>query len=113
MIKIVHARPGFYAPMLYCDYCKKRITDAGSAAAITVSHPMPEGASSDVLHVHKGDCHDAVEKKLGGTAGWEELSRHIMQLNYNVDLSPEKLQAHRDADAEGIGMFRYPDEKEE
>jgi hypothetical protein len=107
MIKIVHHIPGRYAPLLFCDTCGKRITDAGLAAAVTVGHPVPEGESSEVLHVHKGECHDAVDRRLGRQAGWDELSRHLLHLIYNVDLSIGKLQAHKEADAE-CDMFHIP-----
>jgi hypothetical protein len=111
MIKIIHHRPGRYAPPLFCDTCGKRITDAGLAAAVTVGHPIPEGESSEVLHVHKGECHDAVDRRLGRQAGWDELSRPLLHLIYNVDLSPEKLIDHREADVE-CGMFRVPNDAE-
>lgn len=109
MIKIVHHIPGRYAPLLFCDVCGERITNASRAAALTVSHSMPEGESSEVLHVHKGDCHTAADRRAGLTLGWEEMSRHLLHLIYNVGLSPEKLEAHREADKE-CDLFHVPDD---
>ena len=62
MIKIAHIKAGKYSPILHCDFCGKRITEAGLAAAVTVSQPIPLEESSEVLHVHKGACLDAVDE---------------------------------------------------
>ena len=104
MIKILHQKTGRYAPVLLCDACGKPITHAGLAAAITLSDPIPEGEHSDVLYVHKGECHSLTDVRLGKQSGWEEMSRHLLHLLYNIGLSPEKLLALRYMDT-GIGLF--------
>ena len=110
MIKIIHHKPGRYAPVLFCDICAKPITDAGLAAAVTVSHPIPEGETSEVMYVHKGDCHDAADRRLGKKAGWDELSRHLRQLLYNTGLSPKKLQAQQAMDKDCGDWFTTPED---
>lgn len=97
MIKAVHHPHGGSVPILVCDVCGKRILEAGDGAVLTVSHPIPEGAESKVLHVHQTACYAVAENNLGHKLGHEEVWRHLLYLLYSLGLSPEKLQAYSPA----------------
>jgi hypothetical protein len=89
---------GTMYPILVCDFCGKRIDDAGIAAAVMPeSKPYPNG-NGRVLFVHKGACHNAVEKTEGHAGGWEELSRHLRLLLHNVKLPPTQLADEMEKD---------------
>ena len=83
---------GRSAPVLVCDSCCERITDAGMAAA--VFQPASERTElQPVLHVHKGRCHDKADAKCGGRTGgnWVELDRHLLQLFLNSGVNAERF----------------------
>lgn len=83
---------GRSAPILLCDYCEERITDAGMGAA--VFQPASESTElQPVLHVHKGRCHDSADAKCGGRTGgdWVELDRHLLQLLFNSGIDLDRL----------------------
>ncbi len=92
MIKVWY-KDGRYVPIITCDICNERIEDAAVAAAVAPSGEPDKDQVLDVLHAHKGRCHEAAEHKLGGdlNTGWEELSVHVLYLARNVKLSPEAL----------------------
>ena len=102
MIKNINIK-GMTGPVIYCDTCGKRIEDA-SRAVVLAAEKIEEKQTSEVLYVHKGKCHDKAEAKIGSN-GWQELSRHLLQLVYNVGLSIEDLEARKDTDVELGGAF--------
>lgn len=79
------------APMLFCDVCGDRIEDAGKAAVV-FDNFRKDGERAKTLHVHKGiidgkTCHheaDLIIRSGGGTPGWQELKRHLVDLAHNV-----------------------------
>ncbi len=73
-------------PALRCDHCGKRILGAGMAAVLY--HFPKEGEETDVLIVHKGQCHRAKE---GEYSSWDELSTFLQELTHNLSL-PEELR---------------------
>ena len=95
---------GKVAPIVVCDACGERIKDATMAAVLT-SGAIVDGDSAEVKHVHKGQCHDAMEKTIDGH-GWEEMDRHLLQLIYNAGLSIDKLEARRQTDND-VGGYLY------
>ena len=84
---------GRYAPVLICDICEQRITDAGLAGVVSRTDQAGGVELNEVLYAHKGRCLDAAEEKLGGyrVTGWRELSDHLIDLLYNCGLTVEKL----------------------
>jgi hypothetical protein len=94
---------GMTGPVLYCDTCGKRIEDASRGIALAAVK-VEEKRTSEVLYLHKGKCHAKAEAKVGSN-GWQELSRHLVQLIYNVGLSIEDLEARKDTDCELGGAF--------
>ena len=102
MIKIINLG-GMTGPVIYCDCCGKRIDDA-SRAAVLAAAKTQEKHTSAVLYVHKGKCHEKAEAQVG-SHGWQELSRHLLQLIYNAGLSLEDLEARRVTDTDLGGAF--------
>lgn len=88
---------GRYAPLLLCDTCGKRIENSGMGAAVH-ANGREEGEYLDVLHVHKGQCHDKAEADLGGTSsvGWEELNVHLLHLTHNAGFTLEQAKELRE-----------------
>jgi hypothetical protein len=88
---------GLVGPIILCDHCGKRIKDAERAAAL-----MPESGrhASGVLYVHKGECHDALENREGGSVPWEELSRHLRLLATNAGLQTGQMEQAKKVDSE-------------
>jgi len=97
MLKIL-VRNSRYAPVLICDVCNQLITSVTEGAAVfpnrSPEHAFwPDGQFLNVMHVHKGQCHDTAEVVLGGraVAGWTELSHHLVFLLGNVSMGEEEL----------------------
>jgi hypothetical protein len=92
MIKMLNAS-GRSAPVIICDICGKRIKEHELGAAV-FPRTDSEGAIAEILHVHKGQCHDEAEQKVGGGKGapWLELINHFSYLLHNLGLSVERLE---------------------
>ncbi len=90
---LIHYREGRYAPVVVCDICEQRITNANLAVAVGTDVYGKDPELISVLHAHKGTCHDAAEAKLGGRikTGWDELSHHLLHLVQNIGLKPTDL----------------------
>ncbi|MEA5420778.1 hypothetical protein VB712_16215 [Spirulina sp. CCNP1310] len=74
-------------PMFVCDICNKPITDGEMAVAVFQNLPLLDGIeTAEVLHAHKGRCHDVAEKRLGKTAGFDELTNHCRYLLNNASI---------------------------
>lgn len=97
---------GRSAPVIICDICGKRIEEVKLGAAVFPQIDT-EGAIAEVLHVHKRDCHNAAEQKIGGgeSAPWQELRHHLSYLLHNVRLSLEQLK-ELDQDYTVLGNLR-------
>jgi len=92
MIKVT-LQNDLLVPVISCDVCLQKIADPLNGAAVNDSMlKMDEGESYEVLHVQKGACHDTAEARLGSHCGWEELSTHLYQLCYNLELTPKWFQ---------------------
>lgn len=89
---------GINAPLLFCDICGDRITDAGKAAVV-FDNSRSDGERAKTLHVHKGSidgktCHheaDLIIRSGGGTPGWQELKRHLTDLAHNVSFAADAM----------------------
>jgi hypothetical protein len=78
-------------PVIICDYCGKQIEDAKSAGVmIPDSIPYPNG-NKRIIHVHKDQCHDEMEKKEGGIVTWIEMTHYFNRVLKSVHLSPTDL----------------------
>lgn len=91
MIRMLSMK-GRYSPIIVCDVCQRRITDAKMAMEIADhSHDEGDGHEVSVFHVHKGDCDRTLDEKLGA-AGTNELSLHLYQLIRNVGLTLDDMR---------------------
>ena len=89
------------APILFCDVCGERITEAGKAAVV-YDNFRQNGERAKTLHVHKGKidgmtCHeeaDSIIRAGGGTPGWQELKRHLCDLAHNVAFPADQMVAY-------------------
>ena len=99
----MHTSDGINFPILVCDVCGERITDASKAAAVFENF-APNGSRVKVQIVHKGNiddktCHQVADAKIvseGGRPGWQELKRHIVYLAANIGFPPNAMQAYDD-----------------
>ncbi len=93
MIAIAKAN-GEYRPVILCDQCGERITDAANATVVCSS--APEGKTAQLFHVHKGVCDDALAARVEGLFGSEELTTHLIELIKNT-FTPDDLSIARRA----------------
>jgi hypothetical protein len=93
-------------PAIFCDVCTKQITAAGEAAAV-YPYEEKDGAVLEVLHVHKGRCHDTAENKVGSNGGapWQELESHLLWLLKNTGLPLDRL-GELEADEKEFGLSK-------
>ena len=88
-------------PVLVCDMCGERLTEAGKSAVVFDNFASP-GSKIKVLHVHKGQiegktCHqeaDAIIKSGGGTPGWQEMKACITDLAHNIGFPPHEMDQY-------------------
>jgi hypothetical protein len=79
-------------PVIICDHCGKQIIDAElGAVMIPDSNPYPNG-NKRINHVHKGECHDKLEKKEGGVVIWIEMTAYFTRVLKSVNLSSKDLE---------------------
>ncbi len=95
MIKVMR-KDSRTVSIMCCDVCGSWIDEAGLGAAV-FRRLSEDGATSEVLHVHKGGCHDIAEERLGET-GWQELRQHLYHLTSNSGLPPAAMQKIQDDD---------------
>lgn len=89
---------GISAPMLFCDICGDRLSEAGRAAVV-FDNFREDGERAKVLYIHKGKmdgktCHheaDLIIRAGGGTPGWQELKQHLVDLAQNVAFPGDEM----------------------
>ena len=77
MIKILF-KDTLSCPIFTCDICGDMIGDLGEGAAVFADLARrPENMKIDVLHVHKGKCHELAEQKMAAVTGpaWSTTRR--------------------------------------
>lgn len=82
----IHLIEGRYCPLLTCDACHRRITNAALANVVFDMNARP---SSTPRFAHKGVCHDSIDndiRKAGGFPGWEECRHWFVNLLHNTAL---------------------------
>src|SRR5262249_41689245 len=75
---------GASAPVIICDSCHERITDASQAIACW-REVGPRELEAEVLFCHKRECDRQMWKRLGGQTPCQELSVFLVFLNRNVN----------------------------
>jgi hypothetical protein len=70
--------------VVVCDVCHERIVDSRGGGIVLEDPPPGKVASKPNLHVHKGQCLDAIERERAGSGAllWQELRElpcHVLQ----------------------------------
>lgn len=94
----IHTIDGNNCPVLVCDLCGERLTDAGKAAVV-FDNFVSSNSKITAFHVHKGPidgktCHaeaDTLIRAAGGTPGWQEMQRALTDLVANSGFPAEKM----------------------
>lgn len=94
----IHCIDSRNCPVIVCDICGERLSDA-SKAAVVFQSAQTAGAKLKPLHVHKGridgrTCHQEAESLLGApkvSVGWDELMNIMIDLAHNVGFPPGKM----------------------
>lgn len=73
---------GVWAPAFFCDACGKHVEGYGNYCFAM----REDRATSDVLVAHKGQCTNAIERRIGVTFGWDELTLLPDRLRLNLNL---------------------------
>lgn len=73
-------------PIFVCDHCGERIVDGRLGAYLFEHGANTPGRVTSTAFVHKGACHDALEKS-GPYRGWGELSAFLTFLAVNANLA--------------------------
>ena len=99
MIQAIDTEKG-NAPIIVCDHCGERITDARSAGVVTPDSDRYPNGNRRILHLHNGKCLEAVAISENEKRTCVELPRHLRLLIENVDLSLEGLIQRKKIDKE-------------
>jgi len=94
----IHKIDGRNCPMITCDICGERLTEAGKAAVV-FNNGAGNGAKLRTLQVHKGridgrTCHEEADNRFraeGGMPGWEEMKTFLADAVHNIGFPPEEL----------------------
>jgi hypothetical protein len=80
-------------PVFVCDICGNAITDIRSGAVVFRNRGVGEDELLELLHVHKGNCHDQAEARLtpGASGPWHELEDHLGELAAGMGVTIRKL----------------------
>ena len=79
---------GRTGPVVMCDHCMERIANP-SMAMVCWDYPDGDDQPTGVYHLHKNECDRAFNQ--GRQRPWEEMSRHILYLAYNVGMTIEAM----------------------
>jgi hypothetical protein len=91
MIKILF-KDTLSCPIFSCDICGDMIGDLGEGAAVFADQPRrTENTKIDVLHVHKGKCHELAEQKMNSKCEWQPLGAHLYFLCANTEVDGKQL----------------------
>ena len=83
-------------PMFVCDICGKPIKEPDNGVVV-FKNLMKNGESCEVLHAHKGRCHDLAEERItktGAYVGWNEMIDHLALLVQNTGFTFDQLKKH-------------------
>lgn len=81
MIAAINTSSGDRVPVIICDECHKDIEDIEMAIAVMPPSEEFAGEIYQVLHIHKANCYDALEKREGECLPWLELQEYLLLLN--------------------------------
>lgn len=91
MIKILF-KETLSCPVFACDICSDMIGDLSEGAAVFADvSGRGENMKIDVLHVHKGKCHELAEQKMKQRCEWQPLGAHLYFLCANIEVDGRQL----------------------
>jgi len=95
---VLHYADGLFVPVIACDVCEQRIADGRLGVAVFPRGGLSEPELLPCVYTHKGECHEAAERKLGGRSecGWQDLRTHLLYVVLNSNLTLEMLAEERD-----------------
>jgi hypothetical protein len=75
-------------PVFTCDVCGQAIADVGSGAVVFRGFGVGGGELLELMHVHKGRCHDQAEARMCGSRGpWHELADHVKEIQAGLGIT--------------------------
>ena len=75
-----------------CDICGDMIGDLSEGAAVFADLPRrSENMKIEVVHVHKGKCHELAEQKIKQKCEWQPLGAHLYFLCANTEVDGKHL----------------------
>ena len=80
MIAAMSTISGDRVPVIVCDECHEVIEDVTMAMAVMPANEGLHGVIQQVLHVHKVNCHEALENREGKCLPWLELQDYLTSL---------------------------------
>jgi len=92
-------------PVVICDFCQERITDATQANYIWDDNGVSAGSLTDVYFVHNsGPCDQGLQNQLGKMIdNSQELSLLIPYLIQNLNVNLERAEKYAALASEEIG----------
>ncbi|MES2562725.1 MAG: hypothetical protein V4637_08355 [Pseudomonadota bacterium] len=91
MIKILF-KETLSCPVFNCDLCGDMIGDISEGAALFADvSKRRENAKIEVMHVHKGKCHELAEEKMHRKCEWQPLGAHLYFLCANIEVDSKQL----------------------
>lgn len=91
MIKILF-KDTLSCPIFSCDICSDMIGDLTEGAAVFADVAQRrENGKIEVMHVHRGKCHELAEKKLSLKSEWQPLGAHLYFLCANIEVDGKHL----------------------
>lgn len=85
---------GKFCPQTVCDICGAVITNYKLAAVVHKKIEKDEDMQKILYHVHKGLCHELMEKRLGKT-GWHEMETYLICLLDNINFTVTEDQINK------------------
>ena len=80
MIAAMNTISGDRVPVVVCDECHEVIEDVTMAMAVMPASEGLHGVILQVLHIHKANCHDALEEREEKCLPWLELQDYLVSL---------------------------------
>jgi hypothetical protein len=75
-------------PILLCDFCQERITDAKLALVRFKTDVYSSEGGTEILFTHKGDCDKSLKLQ---SDEWTELTVFLLQIASNVGFPPREM----------------------
>ena len=85
MIAATTTPNGDRIPIIICDECHAPTCDPAMAMAVMPAAEEKPLQILQVLHVHKDDCYDALERQQSHCLPWVELQEYLLLLSPTVE----------------------------